>query len=195
MIVLAALLIVRVGIAADNRPVPISQRGVDRLSSSRGPDLLGAVLRKTPRGDVVMAIRREWLQQSDAERLKRLDEELAASSTRAWRRLIERIDTWRAVLKPNDPLLVSLSLERTRVVNQLKAVEASGRVPATRFVLLSIPATDASVLTPAYGNVPTLILGPGEAAMAHQTDEYCYVDRIGQAVEAYMEIALRWNSS
>ena len=55
--------------------------------------------------------------------------------------------------------------------------------------------TDASVLTPAYGNVPTLILGPGEAAMAHQTDEYCYVDRIGQAVEAYIEIAHRWNSS
>jgi len=54
--------------------------------------------------------------------------------------------------------------------------------------------TDASVLTPAYGNVPTLILGPGEAVMAHQTDEYCYVDRIGQAVEAYMEIALRWNA-
>ena len=55
--------------------------------------------------------------------------------------------------------------------------------------------TDASVLTPAYGNVPTLILGPGEAAMAHQTAEYCYVDRIDQSVEAYMEIALRWNSS
>ena len=54
--------------------------------------------------------------------------------------------------------------------------------------------TDASVLTPAYGNVPTLILGPGEAVMAHQTDEYCYVDRIGQAVEAYMEIARRWNA-
>ena len=147
MIVLAALLIFRVGSAADNRQVPISQRGVDRLSSSRGPDLLGAVLRKTPRGDVVMAIRREWLQQSDAERLKRLDDDLAVSSTRAWRRLIERIDTWRAVLKPDDPLLVSLSVERTRVVNQLKAVEASGRIPATRFVLLSIPATDVSVLT------------------------------------------------
>ena len=54
--------------------------------------------------------------------------------------------------------------------------------------------TDASALTPAYGGVPTVILGPGEAAMAHQTDEYCYVDRIGEAVEAYMEIARRWNA-
>ena len=53
--------------------------------------------------------------------------------------------------------------------------------------------TDASALTPAYGGVPTVILGPGETAMAHQTDEYCVVERIGQAVEAYIEIAKRWN--
>ena len=54
--------------------------------------------------------------------------------------------------------------------------------------------TDASALAPAYGGVPTVILGPGEAAMAHQTDEYCVVDRIGEAVEAYTEIARHWNT-
>ena len=54
--------------------------------------------------------------------------------------------------------------------------------------------TDAAALTPAYGGVPTVILGPGEAAMAHQTDEYCVVDRIDQAVDAYVEIAKRWNA-
>lgn len=53
--------------------------------------------------------------------------------------------------------------------------------------------TDASALAPAYGGAPTVILGPGEATMAHQTDEYCIVDKIGEAVEAYTEIARRWN--
>lgn len=53
--------------------------------------------------------------------------------------------------------------------------------------------TDASALTPAYGGVPTVILGPGEAAMAHQTDEYCVVERIVEAVEAYTQIGKRWN--
>ena len=53
---------------------------------------------------------------------------------------------------------------------------------------------DASALAPAYGGVPTAILGPGEAAMAHQTDEYCVVDRIGKVVEAYTEIARHWNT-
>ncbi len=52
--------------------------------------------------------------------------------------------------------------------------------------------TDAAALRPAYGNPPTVILGPGEPQMAHQTDEYCVTDRIGQAVDAYSEIIRRW---
>jgi len=52
--------------------------------------------------------------------------------------------------------------------------------------------TDAAALTPAYGGVPTVILGPGEAHMAHQTDEYCLVYRIHQAVEAYQQLARSW---
>lgn len=52
--------------------------------------------------------------------------------------------------------------------------------------------TDASVLTPAYRNPPTVVLGPGEAAMAHQTDEYCYVHRIDESVELYSAIIRDW---
>jgi succinyl-diaminopimelate desuccinylase len=52
--------------------------------------------------------------------------------------------------------------------------------------------TDASALTPAYGGVPTLVLGPGEPSQAHQTDEFCALERIEQAVEAYSCIARRW---
>ncbi|GIS65998.1 MAG: hypothetical protein CM1200mP4_3460 [Rhodospirillaceae bacterium] len=48
--------------------------------------------------------------------------------------------------------------------------------------------TDASVLTPAYGGAPTIILGPGEPYMAHKTDEYCVVEKITEAEAAYMEI-------
>lgn len=52
--------------------------------------------------------------------------------------------------------------------------------------------TDASALAPAMGGLPTVILGPGEAAMAHQTDEYCLVSRIDQAVKAYGRIIEDW---
>lgn len=52
--------------------------------------------------------------------------------------------------------------------------------------------TDASVLAPAMGGIPTLILGPGETAMAHKTDEYCFVEKIDEAVALYIEIGRRW---
>src|SRR5260221_1228713 len=52
--------------------------------------------------------------------------------------------------------------------------------------------TDASVLTPAMDGVPTLILGPGETAMAHKTNEYCLISKIDAAVDLYTEIDQRW---
>ncbi len=52
--------------------------------------------------------------------------------------------------------------------------------------------SDASVLTPAYGYPPTIILGPGEPSMAHKTDEYCYLSKIEQSVEIYTLITKQW---
>ena len=52
--------------------------------------------------------------------------------------------------------------------------------------------TDASVLTPASGNPPTIIIGPGELEMAHKTDEYCELHKIEQAVEIYMQMVQHW---
>lgn len=52
--------------------------------------------------------------------------------------------------------------------------------------------TDAAALNLAFQNPPTVILGPGEPQMAHQTDEYCVIDRIEQAVPAFEEIIRRY---
>tara|TARA_R110002050_G_scaffold223672_2_gene359540 strand:+ start:12126 stop:13247 length:1122 start_codon:yes stop_codon:yes gene_type:complete len=51
--------------------------------------------------------------------------------------------------------------------------------------------TDAAVLTPWLNNVPTIILGPGEPEMAHQTDEYCFVQKIKDVVNLYKEIIIK----
>jgi succinyl-diaminopimelate desuccinylase len=61
----------------------------------------------------------------------------------------------------------------------------------------AIPATvsyfsDAAALRGPLGMPPTVILGPGEAAMAHQTDEYCRVDRIFEAQALYTDIIRDW---
>ncbi len=52
--------------------------------------------------------------------------------------------------------------------------------------------TDAAALNEAYNHPPTIIMGPGEPEMAHQTDEYCRLAAIDVAVAAYEEIIRKW---
>jgi succinyl-diaminopimelate desuccinylase len=54
--------------------------------------------------------------------------------------------------------------------------------------------TDGAVLRNVYRDVPMLVLGPGQPELAHQTDEYCLVDRIEQAVDVYHELIATWQS-
>ena len=55
--------------------------------------------------------------------------------------------------------------------------------------------TDASALKSAIGNPPTVILGPGQPEMAHQTDEFCYVDKIEDATELFANLIADWQSA
>jgi succinyl-diaminopimelate desuccinylase len=58
--------------------------------------------------------------------------------------------------------------------------------------LKSLPyLTDGSVLQAYYGGIPTLILGPGEPAMAHQTDEYCSIRKLEESVDIYKNIIMQ----
>ena len=52
--------------------------------------------------------------------------------------------------------------------------------------------TDGPALGRGFGGPPAVILGPGEPALAHQTDEFCFVERIVQARDIYAEIMRRW---
>lgn len=81
---------------------------------------------------------------------------------------------------PADPWLASVFAVMAPLLKETPAVRS-----ASYF-------TDAAVLTQAYQGPPTVILGPGEPQLAHQTDEYCYVERIEQAVSAYRQIIGEW---
>jgi len=52
--------------------------------------------------------------------------------------------------------------------------------------------TDAAALLAPLGNPPTVILGPGEPQLAHQTDEYCEVSRIHEAVKIFSDLIRDW---
>ena len=50
------------------------------------------------------------------------------------------------------------------------------------------------MLKDAYRDIPMVVLGPGEPQLAHQTDEYCLVDRIEQAADIYSELIKDWSA-
>ena len=108
----------------------------------------------------------------------RLNEELQATlgSEVTLEVTVEAPSVW---TDPEDPFLVDV-FAVCRELGHAPKVEA-----APYF-------TDASALTPALGNVPTVILGPGPAHMAHQTDEWCDLDKIDEAVTIYERLIARW---
>jgi succinyl-diaminopimelate desuccinylase len=65
--------------------------------------------------------------------------------------------------------------------------------PSDQSVLKALPyLTDGSVLQRMYGGVPTIILGPGQPEAAHQTDEFCFIEKLEQSVEIYYDILTKW---
>jgi succinyl-diaminopimelate desuccinylase len=74
-----------------------------------------------------------------------------------------------------------------------RVFEISGKVTGTRpSAKTATYNTDAGNLLKAYKGAPTVILGPGEAAQAHQTDEYCSMERIRQSVAIYEGLIKDW---
>jgi succinyl-diaminopimelate desuccinylase len=52
--------------------------------------------------------------------------------------------------------------------------------------------TDAGNLLKVYEGAPTVVLGPGEPRLAHQTDEYCSMAKIRESVAIYEELIRDW---
>ena len=63
--------------------------------------------------------------------------------------------------------------------------------PAPKTIMFS---TDGADLKKGYGgNIPTVIIGPGEPDLAHQTDEWSSIARVDQSVEIFERIMREWN--
>ncbi len=76
----------------------------------------------------------------------------------------------------------------------LRLVQACAAAGGARTDEVAAAATyfsDASVFQPLF-RCPTVILGPGEASTAHQTDEWCAVAKIGEAQAIYEAVIAAW---
>jgi succinyl-diaminopimelate desuccinylase len=122
--------------------------------------------------------------QSHEELLARLegllDELRAADDT--YRASLQVLNDHPAVSTPTDDPFV----ETAREVGRALWGGAVAPAGASYF-------TDASVLGPASGGeVPIIILGPGEEEQAHQTDEWVAVEALARAARFYAALAARW---
>src|SRR5688572_8430460 len=55
-------------------------------------------------------------------------------------------------------------------------------------------STDGADLKRGFGGPPTVILGPGEPQLAHQTDEWCSSRRLEQSVELFRTLMQKWQT-
>jgi succinyl-diaminopimelate desuccinylase len=53
-------------------------------------------------------------------------------------------------------------------------------------------STDGADLKRGFGGPPAIVVGPGEPTLAHQTDEWCSLNRIEQSVDLFRNLMLGW---
>jgi succinyl-diaminopimelate desuccinylase len=61
--------------------------------------------------------------------------------------------------------------------------------PTPRTITFS---TDGADLKRAFGGPPAVILGPGEPTLAHQTDEWCSINKLEQSVDLFRTLMKDW---
>ena len=69
--------------------------------------------------------------------------------------------------------------------------EINGEFPVEKTVSYF---SDASALKEVIGDPPTVVLGPGQPEMAHQTDEFCYTEKITQATTLFERLIMDWQA-
>lgn len=77
---------------------------------------------------------------------------------------------------PNGPLVAAAE----NVLRRVRGVDPT-QVSVAYF-------SDGSIIQPASNNVPTLLCGPGDPNLAHQTDERVHIDQLEQAGRFYAEL-------
>lgn len=105
--------------------------------------------------------------------------------------LIGDLGTVRKIV--DTPTLYSEPDEWVESVFEIAAPFVGGR-PTPKTIMFS---TDGADLKRGYaeqgsGNIPAVIIGPGEPSIAHQIDEWCSIRRLEQSVGMYEKIMRDW---
>jgi succinyl-diaminopimelate desuccinylase len=105
--------------------------------------------------------------------------------------LIGKLGTVRKIVET--PPLYSEPDEWIESVYEIAAPYVNAK-PAPKTIMFS---TDGADLKRGYreagsGDIPAVIIGPGEPSIAHQIDEWCSIRRLEQSVEMYEQLMRDW---
>lgn len=119
---------------------PLRDLTVDVVERQGSPPLHGLVLHRNSRGDVVLAVEREWLAHNDPDQLRQLAENEVATTFRAWEELQQRLQAWHSQTGLSARLVSYLESEQKRASEAASTLTATGtqREPP-QFVLLDLP--------------------------------------------------------
>ncbi|MCY2967916.1 MAG: hypothetical protein NT069_30525 [Planctomycetota bacterium] len=128
------------------KPPKSDDLAVDIVQIGSGPKLLGAVLRQSPRGDLVVAVERSWLERAYPEFYAKQSVSEAQEARGAWRELTQRLGEWRKRRAGEDRLRSFIEMEQARVDKNLARLKPESARLDDQFMIIDVRARQVELM-------------------------------------------------
>lgn len=140
---LLATCLVVTPILAQSKSVPRDQLAVDVVTLKAGRSLRGAVLYRSPKGDLSVAVSRAWLKQANPSDYEEKASADAQSQREAWTQTRDRLTS----LLETAPDQSRLAFLYRSELDRLEELLAKDEPPETLFLVLDLPAASVGKVT------------------------------------------------
>ncbi|MFO0909829.1 MAG: hypothetical protein U0794_16025 [Isosphaeraceae bacterium] len=134
MFMIGCLSLAEAGLLPADPPLP-ADATADVVKLKDGTELLGQVVDPSPRGSLLLILRRDWAKDRAGERYRRWQESQRTEATRAAQQRKKRLEAWRleraAAAEPLDRVVVWIDQELTRLGGQGEAGKESTLIRMT----------------------------------------------------------------
>lgn len=120
-----------------------ARMGVDVILIRGGGELRGCILSREEDGTLTIAVRREWLQNHQPQRLAEADERAAAQRLEAYRQLVDRIRDWLGDCADDQELSAILRRELEEYQGYVDDPDSIPKPKPSGFLLIDVATGDA----------------------------------------------------
>lgn len=122
------------------RAAQSNDSAVDQVQVRQGPKLRGAILNRTARGDITIAVERTWLEQAAPDYFAQLTSQEVTEARTAWQELQVRLAEWRRRHAGEERLLAYIEAEEQRAAQELRRLEPPEARLREQFVIIDLAA-------------------------------------------------------